>query len=463
MTLTLRVVSLNDLPLTQPITAQFGAQGGTIGRADHNTMALPDPARYISRRQAEIHAGDSGYSIRNIGSANPISVRGEALAQGQTAPLVHGDLVRIGGYLLETIDETMSAGDGEPTVPQTGFEAPRLVSGPATTLAADADVSLGGGGFSDLVPDCSSGSIDDLFGLEQPGRDPLADFMSGAQASTASAADKLPVDPLELFGAVRENPSLEQAQPAFADHTPALQSAFRLPKLRQAGAWSPNEPPGENDTVPPASSRPAVPPGGDEAHALWRSFCNGAGIRIDPNLELTDELMHDIGRLLRSAVDGTLKMMAVRAATKHELHAEVTVIKSRDNNPLKFSPDGQSALEQLVRPPMRGFMAGPAAMADAMHDLVSHAIATMAGTRAALDGVLTRFRPETLESKLAGRSMLDSVLPLNRKAKLWDLYLQHFEAIRDEAQEDFNTLFGKAFLMAYEEQLKRLQESRSAA
>jgi FHA domain-containing protein len=200
-----------------------------------------------------------------------------------------------------------------------------------------------------------------------------------------------------------------------------------------------------------------------DADALWRSFCSGAGIQVDPSVELSEKLLHDVGRLLRSAVNGTLKMMAVRAATKHELHAEVTVIKSRDNNPLKFSPDGQSALEQLLTPAMRGFMPGPAAMADAMHDLVSHAIGTMAGTRAALEGVLSRFSPEALESKLVGRSMLDSVLPLNRKAKLWDLYLQHFDAIRDEAQEDFNALFGKAFLMAYEEQLTRLDESRSAA
>jgi FHA domain-containing protein len=456
--------------LTQPITAQFDARGGTIGRADHNTMALPDPARYISRRQAEIHVGDSGFAIRNIGSANPISVRGEALAHGQTAPLAHGDLVRIGGYLLEAIDESMAVEDGDRTVPQPDFDVPRGESWPASMPAGNGDVSLGGGGFADLVPDCSSRSIDDLFGLQQADHDPLADFMAGVQTGSLSAPDRLPADPLALFGARAEKASREEATPAFADHTPALRSAFRLPKLRQTSS-SPIErscqplvePPGEQTTVPSAATDPAVSSASRDADALWRSFCKGAGIRLDPAIELSEELLHDIGQLLRSAVEGTLKMMAVRAATKHELHAEVTVIKSRENNPLKFSPDGESALEQLLRPPMRGFLAGPAAMADAMHDLVSHSIGTMAGTRAALEGVLTRFRPEVLESKLVGRSMFDSVLPLNRKAKLWDLYLQHFDAIRDEAQEDFNTLFGKTFLAAYEEQLKRLQKSRSAA
>ena len=106
MTLTLRAVSLNDQPLTQPITAHFDAKGGTIGRSDHNTMALPDPERHISRQQAQISiGGEGGYLIKNVGSANPIIVRGQPLSQGETTPLSHSDQVRIGGYLLEVIEE----------------------------------------------------------------------------------------------------------------------------------------------------------------------------------------------------------------------------------------------------------------------------------------------------------------------------------------------------------------------
>jgi len=95
-------------------------------------------------------------------------------------------------------------------------------------------------------------------------------------------------------------------------------------------------------------------------------------------------------------------------------------------------------------------------MQDAMHDLVGHSIGTMAGMRAALAGVLSRFEPGELESKLVGKSVMDSLLPMNRKAKLWDLYLQHFGSIRDDAQDDFHNLFGAAFVAAYEDQLDRL-------
>jgi len=150
-------------------------------------------------------------------------------------------------------------------------------------------------------------------------------------------------------------------------------------------------------------------------------------------------------------------MIAVRATTKHELRAGMTVIRQVNNNPLKFSPDAKAGLEQLLQPPLRGFLDGPAAMNDAMQDLVGHSIGTVAGMRAAVEGMLDRFAPEALERKLVGTSMLDSVLPMNRKARLWDLYLQHHESIRAEAQEDFHTLFGKAFLAAYEQQVERLR------
>jgi FHA domain-containing protein len=56
--------------------------------------------------------------------------------------------------------------------------------------------------------------------------------------------------------------------------------------------------------------------------------------------------------------------------------------------------------------------------------------------------------------------MLDAVLPMKRRAKLWEQYLLHFERIRHEAHEDFDELFGKAFVEAYEEQLGKLKAGR---
>jgi FHA domain-containing protein len=370
--------------------------------------------------------------------------------------------------------------------------------------------STAGGAFEDLIPSGAPASIDALFGLSpSSSRDPLADFLAGAPApggsALAGAGGALSTDPLALFGNEKDarRPSTVGELPP--DNTPELRAAFLPPKTMPAipgrtPAARPAAPPsqrpmsdpaaavdpvrpvaaamapvaprppaapaaaaavasagGEETTVPPATGWPA------DALAVWNALCEGAGVRLEPPANTGPAFMRVVGMMLRASVEGTVQLMAMRQATRQELQAQVTVIRPRNNNPLKFAPDGQSALEQLLQPAVRGFLPGPAAVTDAMHDLLGHAIGTMAGTRAALEGVLKRFGPQELEAKLAGHSMLDSVLPMNRKAKLWELYLQHYDAIRDEAQEDFHTLFGRAFLAAYEQQLERLRREKSAA
>jgi FHA domain-containing protein len=635
MTITLHAVSLNEQPLSQPITAVFDSQGGTIGRADHNTMALPDPERHISRLQAEIIPMGAGFLIKNVGAANPIVVAGRTLVRGETSPLNHRDQVRIGGYLLKvalggpedpravevTRGRAAATGGGSPLDPRADRQSPREpISTPASVPRPAAPPSIGGmpdfgiplsssnpfadlmGGasrpgapaapapsatdpfadlmpvpagvapgsravgagpaaqqpaarlpdnfdpfaapaparpgptpeqsgntFADLLPRAGGASIDDLFGLPGPGgsagsaADPLAQFMAGAPAATPvpaapwdrpappappgvpAAPGGVSTDPLALFGGIDAPPP--SRAPTAPNHTPDLHAGFVAPQVATAApipepvAHSAILPtglnwlqpavagasPAPNTTLRPAEGRapqadielnlstgslprpslPATHQVGAEpddmpasaVDALWAAFCDGAGIDAQRMPPLSLGTMRDIGALLRAAVDGTLQLMAVRATTKHELRAAVTMIQARGNNPLKFSPDATTGIEQLLQPTMRGFLAGPAAMSDAMNDLVGHSIGTVAGMRAALDGMLDRFEPGELEAKLVGGSLLDSLLPMNRKAKLWELYLQHFGAIKEEAQEDFQTLFGKAFLAAYEQQLERLKRN----
>ena len=140
----------------------------------------------------------------------------------------------------------------------------------------------------------------------------------------------------------------------------------------------------------------------------------------------------------------------------------VTTIRARDNNPLKFAPDTSAALAQLLQPPLRGFMSAPEAMQDAMTDLLGHTVGTLEGMRAAMQGMLDRFEPAQLEARLGAGGVLDKLMPGNRRAQLWALYLQHYGRISEGAREDFDDLFGKAFVKAYEEHVERIAAARRA-
>jgi FHA domain-containing protein len=508
MALTLHALSLNEQPLSQPLVAHFDDHGGSIGRADHNTLALPDPERVISRIQAEISLeAPASYLITNVSRANPIVVAGRQLVHGESSPLCDRDVIRIGGYLIETSIEAHAAlapeeaaqpvvraassaplpaapvapaswqlddpfadllppaasSSGQfnpagpaPPAPVTPAAAlprhfdPFAAQPPATATAAPAlDV------FAELNA-AQSNSIDNLFGLSPTGADPLDDFLAERPGAAPSVTPRAPAKAL-----------------ATPPPTPHPATPAPRPQPKAEAQWQPL-PPSEDRPLPRPASQPqpaavrqpaALPvisaPSPQSTDPLWAAFCDAAGVHVDLPQGLTPELMRVLGHLLRSAVDGTQQLMSIRTAAKYELRANVTMIHARNNNPLKFTPDGTAALEQLLQPPMRGFLSGPAAMTDAMNDLVGHSIGTMAGMRAALDGVLDRFTPAELQHQLGTSSVLDSLLPMSRKAKLWELYLQHFQSIRTEAQEDFHTLFGKAFLAAYEQQLERLRAQQT--
>jgi predicted component of type VI protein secretion system len=199
------------------------------------------------------------------------------------------------------------------------------------------------------------------------------------------------------------------------------------------------------------------------AEALWRGFIEGAGIESPLPDAPSPELLRVIGAMMRIATEGIHRLVAMRAMAKNELQAEMTLIQVRGNNPLKFAPDAAVALRLLLQPPARGFLAGPAALREALIDLQSHQVAVMAGMRAALEAVLERFDPGKLEALLSTRSVFDSLLPAHRRARLWELYLEHYRSLREEAQEDFQRFFGEAFREAYEAQVRSLDSAHAAA
>jgi FHA domain-containing protein len=194
------------------------------------------------------------------------------------------------------------------------------------------------------------------------------------------------------------------------------------------------------------------------ADALTRAFLSGAN--LPPSAlphGLTPEVMAIVGSLLRSATAGAIDMLAIRANIKREVQASVTIISSEANNPLKFLPNADSVLLQLLGEKMPGFMRPDEAMKDAFNDLRAHELGVIAGTRAALDEVLAKFDPAILGERLVRGSLLEMALPAMRKTKLWDLYLERYAQLRREVEDDFQSVFGKAFVAAYENETARMK------
>lgn len=384
--------------------------------------------------------------------------------------------------------------------PEVASDVPRGSPGSRNAGSSQVNIDLG------ILP-ASSQNLDEIFGLGSgTAGDP---FFQGHPLSGAGGTPGVSgsLDPMVAIGAASAPKPAAAAQPDTIDeihdaYTPPVASVQNAEAEDDTATPDPNsmlfswqEPqnvaggdiktmvipsphggaasPERNEPRPAARhSRNSVPPKAESAEApanpwrepvepdaLLQAFLQGAGV---PGLALagpiTPEAMHAIGQLLRVSTQGLLDLLLARALLKREIHAERTMIASSENNPLKFSPNVDVALDHLLSPRGQGFMAPVAAIHDACNDLRAHQFGMMAGMRAALDGVLRRFDPERLEQRLAANGLVDSMLPMHRKAKLWARFAELYAEINQEAHEDFHALFGKEFLHAYQSQLDKLDE-----
>jgi len=551
-------VKYNEIAPVLPVKGQLPASGGSIGRSEDNDIALPDPLRLLSRRHLLVKPdGDGAYLLTNVSTSNPAVLNDVTLAPGEHSLIKHGDIISIGGYLLEVritaapepaahpqVAADLSNGQAQPLPPDLPTQNPPAQSPPAADINAILDqggtpalMSDDPLGIATLEPTLAPGDFVQNSGqlldglLPQPATEPLAHeltqdpLMAGGNPLLAEGV----LDPLAMFAGTEtslDNWLGASAEPSSAfntatparpanelhapfslasltpqapktgqvktePHTPLIPEEFNLDELLGIQQTPPARPDGQTAQTRPKNDAPQteqrVPPTLEptverpvvaevttatatqtaapiaepdttasnvthaELAALHAALLDGLKLDDLPAHRTLDaDFMRTLGALLRTAIDGTLKLMAARATVKREVRANVTVISPERNNPLKFSPDADVALLYLLGRDYPGFMDAQEAVEKAFADLLSHQLGVMSGMRSALSLVLERFDPETITRNTDTHGMIDNLLSMGRKARLWDAYGRYFEHTREQAADRFQEFFGAAFVQAYE-------------
>ena len=298
--------------------------------------------------------------------------------------------------------------------------------------------------------------------------DPLADFLPPRVTAAAPAApppvfaspspsQAVPVLPADSYSDPDDAPTLLNPATAAPAASPAAAAAPQAAPATPFPA-APPAPMSVPPTAAPRASREAAMQATDDP--VIQALMRGLGLTELGSKRSAEEVAELAGAMLREATAGTMGVLMARAMTKRESRLEMTMISSQANNPLKFFPDADSALMQMMNASMPGYMQPVKAYANAFDDLKAHELAIMAGMRAALNGVLKRFDPAVIEQRLQVPTVMDKMLSSNRKAKMWDRMVELYQQMALEADEDFQRLFGETFGDAYEEQIARLQQGR---
>jgi type VI secretion system FHA domain protein len=92
----------------------------------------------------------------------------------------------------------------------------------------------------------------------------------------------------------------------------------------------------------------------------------------------------------------------------------------------------------------------------ALGDIKAHEVAMMTAMEAALKGLLDQLSPNSLEAQLASGGGISGLLK-GKKARYWDIYEKMYAKISEQAETDFQELFGREFARAYQAQTERLK------
>lgn len=493
----IKAISYNGMPYSS-LSAEFDELGGAIGRAENNKLVLPDPDKHISRLHATVDYRCGQYHICSHGSATPVILNGRSLEKEQSEVIAAGDEIRIGGYTLQVMADDHAANSlftNSSAQPNTSNFSNDFFAQPVGNSAgaeqhsseqlkefvgytdqsdpfADQFANKPLPAMSELIPE----NYDPF--AELPASNGLSKNPHPAMKHSLLDAPALPVNEqnIDVFIDTKNPVDELSAQPDMRDIDPlmvlegaantAKSPEFHLQRddtLELHGAFKP--PKRQSEASVKQNARAIMPEetSGQKLIAndssLLEAFLAGAGMQgRNIPVELTPEFMYRVGLILRTSTQGTLDLLLARAMTKQEMRANMTLIAPKENNPLKFSPDVETALTHLLRHQSKGFMTPEQAIKDAHEDLRSHQFGFMAGMRAALAGLLEKFSPLRLEKRFTRLTLLDKLLTANRKAKFWDSYTEHYKEITKEAEEDFHILLGREFLSAYEHQIAKFKD-----
>lgn len=428
---------------SQPdVEKHFDACGGSIGRSEACDWVLR--AEGVSRQHAWVRCLNGLYFVEDR-STNGMLLNDAPLRKGEPAALNDGDRLQID--TLE-ITVTLRAREDAATRP-----------GPACTTAA--------GGSAPLPPAAVEHAQPAVAGDTPPWPEPAAD---PGLIPDAAGSDRF--DPLALLGGAGEMAALADADGR--EHTPswnhgaAWSDRFQPPRSRLQPLASTVLP--ENwdltqtqfdlvrEELPDArEAAPAVPaaepPHADEPPATGAAAAARDGVDVVSRAEPAPSALE---ALLHIAVDGMMDILRARAELKNAFRLPVTIIQRRENNPLKFAPNAEEAVKRLLAPPNDAFLAGSAALDDAMDDIRHHQMALLSGVREAFESMLANFDPQQFQATDTAASRR---LPFAHGSRPWARYCEHFAQLQLDTDESFRRLFGDAFAHAYEAQLARLKTS----
>jgi type VI secretion system FHA domain protein len=263
--------------------------------------------------------------------------------------------------------------------------------------------------------------------------------------------------PPELRAAPLPGPRIEPEAAAVFGAPPPV----RMPPARPDGEppVTPQPPvPAQPPAAPVPPPGPAFGPSGAagpaEAAALLRTLCQGAGLRPDA-LSGTDPhaAAHEIGRTLRILAAELALLLRARTTIKTSFRSgSRTEMTAEANNPLKFVPTPEEALEIMFGAPRPGYQRGAEAVQASFTDINQHQKAVFAAIQPALAELLGDLAPESIEKRIEAGPFT------SKAARAWETFVERWDAKTAPYDNGMLDVFNAYFARFYDAELRNARK-----
>ena len=500
MKLTLTISNKNLLMDNQEHEYTFTELGGSIGRNPLNDWVICDRRRFISSKHAQISFRDNNFYITDISTNGTyINDGNDPIGTGNSVPLTENMRLNLGDLKINVhIESEKPASNAQQNLPVDdlfadilGDVAPPPPAQPIdqqhALLASEVSIdeligvsSNGDSAFSDhevtdplAILDGKTDSLPnnmvneplqaDAFSKEllEGGSDLNTPFNPVYQEATPSQGETgIPDDwdPLaDLFGEQQQPPqplpnqniqtNTSQLNDALSSNQTVVNDDVDIMALINGSDSITGKPQTQPDSRTPANQ--AMPQAGsmDQIDAVLTA----AGLNPTAySVEHKQQLPKLIGTMLRSSLDGLVTALMARNQVKTGLRMAVTTIAPVENNPLKFSINGEEALRNLLSA-REGYLGPNEAIREGFQDLQIHQLAMMSATQKTLQALTQKLNPELLSQQFE-QSKNGGLKLGTKKMHYWDQFQAVYRDIEESISDDFQVLLGDVFANAYEEQ-----------
>ncbi|TIL76872.1 MAG: type VI secretion system-associated FHA domain protein TagH [Mesorhizobium sp.] len=492
------LLTLEHGPRTQAVRQTRLDEGElVIGRSAEADWQIDDPDMFVSRAHCRITGGPDGYFVTDTSSSGLfINDSDSPLGTGTSVRLQNGMRLRLGDYIVCVDLQTPAA--HAPAASHTFTERSPPASRAPVSIGRDdffsatveeeprrprpADLP---NPFEQPVPGAferanqrSSPAFDDPFSLDpvatpapngagysEPRRAPDAADPFSFDPVPSDASEPLPGQPVSSQPVSRKSSEFDDGFGFGPAASPDLrngagsagQRKHIAPEPQPANPWDLPGPAAAIPSPPRAGVAPKPAPSPTAAQpantAFRTAFLRGMGIEEAefPGRDSVAE-MEKFGREYRLMMEGLMQLLRKRAEEKGNARVAQTVVGASEVNPLKFLPTVDDAIVTLIAERSPGFLAGEAAIADAVRDLAQHHVRAWRGVQSALRRMIDRFDPAAIEEELKSSSAIGTLLSGGRRARLWELYQKRHREIAQSAESSFLGEIGADFRDAYEEE-----------